>query len=75
MMQRWTNDLFKATPHRVINRSGEDRYSIPFFFGTNYDTMIECLPTCESADRPARYAPVLAGEYLVERLAEIYGTT
>ena len=71
MLARWTNDVFRATPHRVVNRSGRERYSIPFFFGTNYDTRIECLPTCPG---PARYAPIQAGEYLARRLNEVYGS-
>lgn len=73
MLARWTNDLFRATPHRVLNQSGRERYAIPFFFGTNYDTRIECLPPCAGPDRPPRYPPILAGEYLAERLDEVYG--
>ena len=74
MLARWTNDLWAATPHRVINRTGLERYTIPFFFGTNYETWIECLPTCTSPERPARYPPVQAGAYLARRLDEVYGS-
>lgn len=74
MLARWTNDLFRATPHRVSNTSGRERYAIPFFFGTNYDTCIECLPPCTGPDRPPRYPPIRAGDYLARRLSEIYGS-
>jgi isopenicillin N synthase-like dioxygenase len=39
-----------------------------FFFDGNWDALIEPLPTCVSADNPARYAPVLAGEHLMAKL-------
>lgn len=73
MMTRWTNDTFASTPHRVINASGRERYSIPFFFATNHDTIIRCLEACQGPDRPARYPPIAAGDYLAQRLKEIYG--
>ncbi|KAG9037980.1 hypothetical protein FRB95_003373 [Tulasnella sp. JGI-2019a] len=60
---RWTNDVFKSTRHCVINRSGVRRYSVPLFFGTDYDVRLEALPTCVTPQRPARYDPnVTAGE-------------
>ena len=71
MLARWTNDVFRATPHRVRNRSGTERYSIPFFFGTNYDTWIERLSTCPG---PERYPRIQAGDYLARRLNEVYGS-
>lgn len=71
-MARWTNDIFAATRHRVINTSGRERYSLPFFFDPNYDTVVECLDTCRDADHPPKYPPVRAGEYLLERFDATY---
>ena len=39
-MKLWTNGLFKATPHRVINRSGKQRYSVAFFMNADDDAQI-----------------------------------
>ncbi|KAF7293986.1 2OG-Fe oxygenase [Mycena kentingensis (nom. inval.)] len=69
---RWTNDVFRSTVHRVTNRSGLERYSIPLFFGTDYDVLLEPLPSCISPDYPAQYKVVTAGEYVKSRLEETY---
>jgi len=71
-LARWTNDVFKSTTHRVINRSGVRRYSSPLFFGTDYDVSIEALPTCISAEHPAKYEPVKAGIYVKSKLEASY---
>lgn len=42
------------------------------FMGVDPDTVIECLPSCVSEDRPARYESVKAGEYVEARLRETY---
>ena len=73
MLTRWTNGRFKATPHRVVNTSGQKRYSVPFFFATNYDVNIKPLDVCVPEGTKPRYEEILAGEYLVTRLDEIYG--
>lgn len=61
MMQRWTNDLFVSTPHRVVSTSGRARYSLPFFFGANYETVVRCLETCCGPDNPPRHPPTKCG--------------
>jgi isopenicillin N synthase-like dioxygenase len=71
-MARWTNDIFAATPHRVINLSGRERYSMPFFFEPNFDAVISCLDTCRSAERAAKYGDVVAGEYLLSRFNDTF---
>ena len=68
LMQRWTNDRFRSTVHRVINTSGRARYSVPLFFGPNYFTRIESLMN----DPSNSYAPIVAGDYLTERFDQTY---
>ena len=69
LMQRWTNDLFQSTIHRVINVSGQQRYSIPVFFGPNYFTRIE---TILKSNQQSKYEPILAGDYLISRFDQTY---
>lgn len=64
LLRRWTNDRFLATPHRVINRSGGERYAIPFFMDCTYDWRMECVPTCHDADNPPKYDPITYPEYM-----------
>jgi isopenicillin N synthase-like dioxygenase len=62
VMKRWSNDRFLSTPHGVVNDTGRDRYSIAFFYSPNVNAMIECLPSCVSADDPPRYPPAVYGD-------------
>lgn len=73
LLAQWTNDHWRSTLHRVVppprSEDGPSlRRSVAFFHEGNFDGLIECLPTCVSADRPARYEPVLAGEHLLAKL-------
>jgi len=73
LMAEWTNDRWRSTMHRVVmpdteERSHSDRYSMAFFHQPNYDAVIECIPTCCSADRPARYGKTTSGEHVVMKI-------
>ncbi|MEO1225801.1 MAG: 2-oxoglutarate and iron-dependent oxygenase domain-containing protein [Pseudomonadota bacterium] len=67
-LMRWTNDIYVSTPHRVIAPK-RDRYSVAFFFDPNPDTLVSALPGTGDV---AKYPPVLASDYLAERLAATY---
>lgn len=72
MMQRWTNDQYRATWHRVRFPGGADRYSMPFFFEPGFHAVIEPLSVCCSPDDPPRYEPLQFGTWVVERFSTAY---
>jgi isopenicillin N synthase-like dioxygenase len=57
MLARYSNDRFRLTPHRVINRNGASCYAIPFFLAPNHDAVVDCVPTCVGPDNPPHYEP------------------
>ncbi len=72
LMALWTNDRFTSMQHRVVNRSGRSRFSIPLFYNPSYDTVVRCLPTCQSPDAPAKYAPEVMGDYLMSNFDKVW---
>ncbi|CAI4213854.1 unnamed protein product [Parascedosporium putredinis] len=61
LMMRWTNDRYLSNLHRVINVSGRDRYSVPFFFDGNPDFVVECFAGREQGREGAKYPPITVG--------------
>src|SRR5277367_4150040 len=57
-LMRWTNDIYVSTPHRVVNRSARERYSIAFFYDPNPDAAVETIPSCVRQGDRVRYAPI-----------------
>ncbi len=64
MLRRWTNDRFLASPHRVTNRSGQERYAIPFFMDAGYEVEMVPLATCVDADHPPLNPPTSYAEFM-----------
>lgn len=63
IMQRWTNDRWVSTLHRVINPPADRaatarRHSLVFFHQPDPDALITVLPSCQGPGNPSRYAPV-----------------
>ena len=74
LMQTWTNGRWRSTLHRVSNpdrglAGSTARLSMVAFTGPNEASEIACLPSCQSADNPPRFAPVRAGAYVQAKLA------
>ena len=65
LMQRWTNDRWRSTMHRVVASDAPGRrLSIPFFHNANWDAVVECIVA--DGEEP-RYPPTTAGRHLMEK--------
>ena len=60
MLSEITGGRFKSPLHRVINKAGVARYSIPYFFDPNFDAKFASMPD------------VSAGEYLLGKFNKFY---
>ncbi|KAJ5110659.1 hypothetical protein N7532_001194 [Penicillium argentinense] len=84
MMMRWTNDRYLSNLHRVSNKDGHERFSVPFFFSGNPDYIVRCLPSCvdhtaaatgsSGADTGAKYPPVSVHDWMTGRFADTYNS-
>jgi isopenicillin N synthase-like dioxygenase len=69
MMQRWTNDRWVSTMHRVVTpaRLGDAmsrRLSIGYFMHPNFDADIRCIPTCLAPGEAPHHPPITAGDHI-----------
>ena len=73
LMSRWTNGKWVSTLHRVVmpsaSRPGslQRRQSMAFFHNINPTQLVECIPSCMSADRPPQFPPIISGDFLMEK--------
>ncbi|MBI2823322.1 MAG: isopenicillin N synthase family oxygenase [Planctomycetia bacterium] len=83
MLDRLTRGLYRSTPHRVLNKSGRDRLSFPFFFDPNFAA--EVRPIEELAghaledDRHERWDRASVhevsgtyGDYLLAKVSKVF---
>lgn len=68
MLHRLSNGKLLSTPHRVINATGRERYSVPFFFDPHVSTEIAPLPGTGTA----RFRPLNFGAFLKSELEASY---
>ncbi len=67
MLEAWSGGLLVATAHRVVDR-GDERFSLPYFAATNYETVISPVNCKKYREKQKHYQPVVAGEHLVSQL-------
>ncbi len=70
LMQRWTNDRWRSTMHRVVPGAPGRRVSIPFFHNANWDARIECI--IDHGEAP-RHPPITAGRHLMDKFRSTQG--
>ena len=72
LLQRWTNDRYVSNPHRVINRSGKERYSMVLFYDPDPSTVIDPSHLNLPDDIEPKHPPVTCGNYIKERFTEAF---
>ena len=72
MLERWSNGLFRSTKHRVLTSGDTERYSIPFFYEPDFDTVVACLDVCCSEANPPKYPPTTAGHHLLDKYRQTH---
>jgi len=69
MMQLWTGGLYRSTLHRVVNKSGEERYSIAFFNEGRLDYRVKRIIVGEGTEDEKG---ITVHEHLKRRYKESY---
>ncbi len=72
LLARWTNDVYRSTPHRVQVRPADatnGRLSIAFFSDPDPEVLVETLPSCVSEESPSKYPPITANDHILEKIA------
>jgi isopenicillin N synthase-like dioxygenase len=72
MMKLLTNDYFASALHRVVNRSGRQRFSVPYFFNPDYETTLSTLPQFVDDKHPAQFKPIEVGPHMLRFYSNLW---
>lgn len=72
LLGRWTNDRYASTPHRVINKSGRERFSIATFYDPDFKAVVDPRQLGISAS-DCRYEPTTSGAHILGRIERSFG--
>ena len=77
MLSLWSGGRWPSTPHRVVNRTSHERFSVPYFFDMDLDTCVSPLPGTAKSDGGSSESTnalemIRYGDYVMERLNRNY---
>lgn len=67
-LQVWSNDRYRAAVHRVVPMTERARYSIPYFYNPELETVIQPIP--ELGGGAPRYRPFTWREFIQARVED-----
>ena len=70
LLQRWTNDRYASTPHRVVNKSGRERFSIATFYDPDFKAVVDPRQLGVSQ---SPYEATTAGAHILGRIERSFG--
>ncbi len=68
MLARWTNDRYRSTRHRVVNRSGKIRHTLAYFFDPDPAADLTPLPGCVPEGDTPHYPPATCLSHLLAKI-------
>ncbi len=71
LLSRWTDGMYKSTPHRVVNSSGRERLSLVMAYDPNPETKIDATQIF-GPNYQARQEATTCGDYLVWRFKKAF---
>jgi len=71
LLARWTAGAYRSTPHRVVNRSGQERLSLVLAFDPDPETRIDPAEVFGTAPDGAEPA-ITCGDYLLWRFGRAF---
>ncbi|MEV0382559.1 2-oxoglutarate and iron-dependent oxygenase domain-containing protein [Nonomuraea sp. NPDC050643] len=73
MLDKLTGGQYRSTPHRVRNRSGNERLSFPFFFDPGWDSEVPPLPYAPGRrwDGQVDFTGTY-GQYLLSKVSKVF---
>jgi len=71
LLSRWTDGVYRSTPHRVINQSGQERLSLVLAFDPDPDTIIDARAIFGS-NYVSKEEPITCGDYLTWRFNKAF---
>ena len=73
LLGRWSNDRYRSTRHRVVNRSGRERLSIATFYDPTFTALVDPEDLNLADGDVSKYLPVSAGEHILGRIDSSFG--
>jgi len=69
MLSRWTNGMYRSTPHRVLRPGGGiSRVSCPFFYEPSYDAIIAPIDVLvQRSNQAPSFQPIRYGDHLLSK--------
>jgi isopenicillin N synthase-like dioxygenase len=73
LLERWSNNRFQSTIHRVMNRSGRERLSIATFYDPDFNAMVDPTDLGIPPNENVMFPPVSAGAHILDRIDRSFG--
>ena len=73
-LELYTSGVCYPAKHRVVNRSGKARYSVPFFFSPNFDTVVDPLPDFAAKPNARPFKPMHIGNDMARFFNSLWPT-